>query len=97
MNDSPPDETRAVARLPGLEIEIRHRVAAGGEGEMLALRITGTPDLGAASRTLLPPLLPYAMPTAPLALLAPWQLWTAMMEAAWRPWLALLAPPGGRK
>jgi hypothetical protein len=97
VNDAPPDETRAVARLPGLEIEIRHRVAAGGEGEVLALRVVGTPDLGAASRALLPPLLPHAIPTFPLPLLAPWQLWAAMVEAAWRPWLTLLAPPRGPK
>ena len=93
MNDNRPDETRAVARLPGLEIEIRHR--ADAEGEMLALRILGTPTLGAAARGLAPPLL--ALPPAAAAWLAPWQVWTQMMEVAWRPWLALLAPPEERR
>jgi hypothetical protein len=93
MNDNQPDEIRAVARLPGLEIEIRHR--ADAEGEMLALRLVGAPTLAAAARSLAPPLL--ALPAPAHAWLAPWQIWTQMIEAAWRPWLALLAPPGKRR
>jgi len=93
MNDNRPDETRAVARLPGLEIEIRHR--ADAEGEMLALRIVGAPTLGAAARALAPTLLALPPPAA-AAWLAPWPAWTQMMEVAWRPWLALLSPPEER-
>ena len=50
----PPEDTRAVARLPNLEIEIRHRNAPEEGAEYLAITLKATPDLGAAAAWLSP-------------------------------------------
>ena len=92
MGDAPPEEIRAVAALPGLGIEIRHRADAGGE--TLAITLTGAPTLRRAAERLAPPFL--ALPPAAAPLLAPFEAWALLVEAAWRPWLALLAPPRRR-
>lgn len=42
------DDTRAVAKLPHLEIEIRHSKAAGDEAEYLSVSLRATPDLDTA-------------------------------------------------
>jgi hypothetical protein len=69
--DSDRDETRTVARLPGLDIAILHRGAHsdGGEEVMLALRVVsplrGPGHLGQAAHPLL--------------------FWTALAQAAWSP------------
>lgn len=73
------DETRATARLPNLDIEILHRRAWEGDAEQLQVTLTGTPSLEAAGRM--------------LELANPMLLWMRMAEAAWAPWLALMAPP----
>jgi hypothetical protein len=50
----PTDDMRAVARLPNLEIEIRHRKAPEEGAEYLALSFKATPDLDTAARWLDP-------------------------------------------
>ena len=72
------DETRATARLPNLDIEILHRRAWNGDAEQVQVTLTGTPSLEAAGRM--------------LELANPMLLWMRMAEAAWAPWLTLMAP-----
>src|SRR5213078_379287 len=45
----PPEDTRAVARLPNLEIEIRHRHDPEEGAEILAVTLKATPNLEAAA------------------------------------------------
>ena len=87
------DEIRAVANLPGIAIEIVHRPAAPGEGETIGIRIRATPDLDTAVRGLGPALLPWAGPPNLPGAFDPFAIWIGMIEAAWRPWLALLGTP----
>ena len=72
-------ETRAVARLPHLEIEILHRRPWGGEGEgeqvMISLR--AQPSFEAFGR--------YLETADPL------RLWSGLMQAAWAPWFSAFA------
>jgi hypothetical protein len=49
-----PYDTRAVAKLPNLEIEIRHRKAADEEAEYLSVSLRATPDLAAVAAWLDP-------------------------------------------
>ena len=48
------DETRAVARLPHLDIEIRHRKVPEEGEELLSVTLRGKPDLDAAAAMLDP-------------------------------------------
>ena len=63
----PIDDTRAVARLPNLEIEIRHRKVPEEGAEYLALSLRATPSLNAAALWL-DPLWPMRM----LVAMNPW-------------------------
>ena len=77
-------ETRAVASLPSLDIEIRHRSAPEEGAEYLAITLRGTPNLDLAAGLLDPFRL-----LAAAASVNPWLLW---MQAAdpfrlWRPLL----------
>lgn len=73
-----PEEMRAVARLPGgLDLEIRHRRAAGGVGpEQVAVSLTAPAGFEAWAR----------MIEAANPMLA----WMRVCEQAWAPWLALM-------
>jgi hypothetical protein len=72
----PVDETRAVARLPHLEIEIRHRKAPEEGAEYLMLQMKAVPDLDRAMAFFDPfrllaawaSLNPWLSPMGPLAL-----------------------------
>ncbi|HZT19912.1 MAG TPA: hypothetical protein VFA23_10955 [Dongiaceae bacterium] len=89
MRKSDYDETRAVARLPNLDIEILHRRPWEGEGEELTIRLSAHPSFEAFGRY--------------LEQANPFLLWPALMEAAWMPWLnglaalRALALPGERQ
>lgn len=74
----PADETRAVARLPHLDIEIRHRKLPEEGAELLSISLRGTPDLDRAAAML-----------DPFRLADPMRLWSAW--AAFNPWLAWLS------
>ncbi|RAI59325.1 hypothetical protein [Roseicella frigidaeris] len=82
MQDQPPEEMRAVGRLPGgLELEIRHRRATGAAGaEQIAVSLTAPQGFEAWARLL----------EASNPMLAPMQFWARCAEAAWAPWLALM-------
>lgn len=82
------DEFRARARLPHLDVEIRHRRLPEDEGEEVQLSLRATPSLEIAARTLAP------VAWAWLAM-SPYVLWQRTMQAwllaPWRPPFAL--PP----
>jgi hypothetical protein len=83
------DTTRATARLPGLDIEIRHHRAPGRDGEQISINLQAVPSFEAFGR-----LFESATPFA---------FWALAAQLAWLPWLAAfqaaaqfpgLAPPG---
>ncbi len=92
-----PETTRAIAKLPSLDVDIVHDRSEEDGAERLAIRITGRPDLETAARFVEPQLLAAAFS------LNPWlQLQTQMMQRLWQPWLAMnpmlrpLLPPPAR-
>jgi len=68
------DETRAVARLPHLDVEIRHRRVPEENAELLEISLRAVPSLDAAAALLDPFRL-----ADPARLLSTW--------AAFNPWL----------
>jgi hypothetical protein len=82
------DDTRAVARLPNLEIEIRHRKDPEEGAEYLSLSLRATPDLDAALLWLDPTRAALAWATAFNPWLAAWRAWG---------WPVVLPGPGGRR
>lgn len=73
----PLDETRAVARLPLLDIEIHHRKVPEGGEETLSVTLRGRPDLDAATALLDPFRL-----VAAWAAFNPWLLMLRQAQAA---------------
>lgn len=67
-----PNETRAVARLPHLDIELHHRKPGDDGAETLSITLRGTPDLDAAMALL-----------DPFGLVAAWASFNPWL-AAWR-------------
>ena len=72
------DETKATARLPGLDIELKRRVDEAEGAEYVSISLRASPSLDAFSSALANP---FAMP------LALWQGWMDMAQAFWRPYL----------
>lgn len=83
-------ETRALASLPNLDIEIRHRSAPEEGAEYLAITLRGTPNLEVAAGLLDP----FRILAAAVSV-NPWLLW---MQAAdpFRLWRPLLGAAGRR-
>ena len=81
-------ETRAVANLPNLNIEILHREAPEEGAEYLSITLRGTPDLASAASLLDPFRL---LGTA----LDPWQAWLRLVDpfGLWRLPTAMLTGP----
>jgi hypothetical protein len=78
------DETRATAKLPGLDVEIVHRRAEDASAELITISLRAAPSFEAFGRYL---------ETA-----NPFLAWARMMELAWQPWLgAFLLPRGDGK
>ena len=76
MASGDPDETRAYARLPGLDIAVLHRGAdEGGEEVVVAWRTA--PSFGALAR--------------PLGAADPLLLWLGLAQMAWASWTGCLA------
>jgi hypothetical protein len=67
------DATRATARLPGLDIEIVHRRAPGGDAEQISINLQAAPSFEAFGRFL---------ETA-----NPFAFWMAATQLVWSPWL----------
>jgi hypothetical protein len=76
MASGDPTETRACARLPGLDIAVLHRgVHGGGEEVVVAFRTAPS----------------FAAPSRPLGAADPLLLWTGLAQMAWASWLGCLA------
>jgi hypothetical protein len=76
MASGDPEETRAYARLPGLDIAVLHRGVHGG-GEEMVIAVRTAPSLAALGR--------------PLGAADPLLLWMRLGQAAWASWLGCLA------
>ena len=76
MEVSEYDETRAMARLPNLDIEILHRRPWEGNEEHLVVTLRAVPSFEAFGRL--------------LEASNPLLVWTRMMEAMWSPWMRAL-------
>jgi hypothetical protein len=76
------DETRATARLPGLEVEIVHRRSRDADTEQISIILQAAPSFEAFGQFL---------QTA-----NPFALWVQAAQMAWFPWLgparALMLP-----
>jgi hypothetical protein len=79
------DETRAMARFPHLEIEIRHRRLPEEQAEQLAISLRATPSFAAFTEFL------ERQAPWPWLALQPWLLSARMVQASWQPLLAALA------
>jgi hypothetical protein len=64
---------RATAHLPGLDVEIMHRRAPGGEAEEISIHLRAVPSFEAFGR---------ALDSA-----NPFMFWARAAELAWQPWL----------
>ena len=86
-------ETRAVANLPNLNIEILHREAPEEGAEYLSITLRGTPDLATAASLLDP--FPCWAPRP----FEPWQAWLRLVDpfGLWRAAAAMLAGPRQRR
>jgi hypothetical protein len=73
--DGPAEETRAIARLPGLDIAILHVAARPGQGERVTVTLEATPL----------PALPGADPLALWMQMVQtaWTPWLALTSALW--------------
>jgi hypothetical protein len=81
-------ETRVVAHLPGLDIEMVHRAPAGDAGEAVGVMLRAVPSFDAFAAN---PLL--ANPFAALPLAAnPFLIWAQLVQATWSAWAGALAP-----
>lgn len=89
QRDPPSDDdtTRAVAHLPGLDIEVMHRRSA--DAEQIAVRLQAMPSFEAFGRA--------------FEVANPFAFWAEAARLMWLPWLALnpwldaaraLLPPG---
>jgi hypothetical protein len=77
------DETRAVARLPHLDIEIRHCRLPEEHPEQLAISLSATPSFEQFAELLRRQVL------WPWLALQPWLLVARMAQASWQPWLTI--------
>lgn len=75
-------ETRAVARLPNLDIEILHRRLPDEAGEQLAISLKAQPSFDAFAH-----FCQTAGPVWPWLALHPMLAWPIMLRALWAPWL----------
>src|SRR5262249_37802688 len=73
MPQNPVDQTRAIARLPALNIEIAHGRGPAGGSEWINIRLAAAPSFAAFGRWL-----EFANPLA---------YWTEAVRLAWLPWL----------
>lgn len=76
MSDQPieSDTTRAVASLPGLEIEVVHRRSPDAQAEQILIRLQAVPSFEAVGRF--------------LGAANPFAFWAQAAQMAWLPWIA---------
>ncbi len=82
-----PEATRATAHLPGLEIEIVHRVSPDRDAEQISINLQAVPSFEAFGRW--------------LEAVNPFAFWMQATRMLWFPWLksahAALPPGAGRE
>lgn len=83
---TPVEETRAIARLPGLDIEIVHRGPQGDAGEAIGVMLRAMPSFDALGHGLF----------AANPFLAWMEVSAALTEAAWSAWFGAFLPPPRR-
>lgn len=83
MHSSQPEEMRAVARLPGIDIDILHRKSDDIVGEEMLIRVRAMPSFDAA--------------LGAFEMANPFLMWSRMVQAAWEPWLNLVRPRSARR
>jgi hypothetical protein len=71
------DETRAVAHLPNLDIEIIHRRPLDGNSEQMVITLRAMPSFEAFGRC--------------LEVANPMLFWMTLTQMAWLPWLGSFA------
>jgi hypothetical protein len=77
------EETRAIARLPNLDIEIVHGREADGGAEHISINLRAVPSFEAFGRV--------------LEAANPFLFWMRFAQSAWAPWLGAsptILPPG---
>jgi hypothetical protein len=67
------EEMKAIAHLPGLDIEIEHRRLPEGQGEQISIHLTAVPSFEAFANI--------------LEAFNPFAVWAEAMRLAWAPWL----------
>ena len=72
------DVTKAVARLPGLDIGIGHERSPAGDWEQVSIVLRATPSFEAFGRS--------------LDAANPFALWTQAVRMMWAPWLLAVQP-----
>lgn len=77
------EETTAVARLPQLDIEIRHRRPWQGDGEEMTITLRAVPSFEAFGR--------FVEAANPML------FWMRALQTAWAPWLALARAAAPRR
>ena len=77
------DETRAVAHLPNLDIEILHRQLPDQGAEQLRISLRAQPSFEAFGRWI-----EASSPTAAWLALNPFLAWQCAALLLWAPWLA---------
>ncbi len=76
------EETRAVGRLPHLDVEIVRRSLPEQEAEQLTISLRASPSFDAFGRYL-----DAQLPLWPWLALNPFVIWQRMLRQAWQPWL----------
>jgi hypothetical protein len=77
------DDTKAVAHLPNLDIEILHRRQWQGNEEILSITLRATPSFDAFFHC--------------LEAANPFAMWLRAVETAWSPWLRLSEAASSRR
>jgi hypothetical protein len=76
---------KAIAHLPGLDIEIVHRQSPDGLTEQISINLKAVPSFEAFARV--------------FEAVNPFALWAQAVRLAWFPWIeatrAAMLPPGG--
>lgn len=84
------DETKLTADLPNLRVELLHRAAEDGSGEVMTIQLHATPNFRQALPLAGSALGAFAAPWALDTLAAPWALWLQAGQALMAPWAGLV-------
>jgi hypothetical protein len=76
MPERTDDATRAVAHLPGLDIEIEHRRSPNADAELISIHLQAMPSFEAFGRY--------------LEAANPFGFWARAAQLAWQPWFAAM-------